>query len=60
MTTQIPDEQFRALEARINEFNSLFISSIDQEISNHSAILESLRLRQKSLAELDTPKEKKS
>ena len=60
MTTQIPDEQFRALEARINEFNSLFVSSIDQEISNHSAILESLRLRQKSLAELKTPKQKKA
>ncbi len=60
MTTPNPDVQFGSLQARINEFNNLFISSINQEISNHAAILESLRLHQKSLTELKIPKEKKA
>ncbi len=60
MTTPNPDDQFGSLQARINEFNSLFIKGINQEISNHTAILESLRLHQKSLGELKTPKEKKA
>lgn len=59
MTTPNPDDQFGSLQARINEFNSLFIKGINQEISNHTAILESLRLHQKSLGELKTPKEKR-
>jgi len=52
MTARIQDEQFGILEARLNALNDLFITSLNQELSNHSAVLETIRVHLKSLAEI--------